>query len=395
MSEPNSNTTSGPPAPLSHQVYLALGGNLGDRRANLTLALERLRASGHLAVEQISRLYETEPVGYADQPCFLNAVAQARTDLTPLALLDYLKEVESGLGREATFRNGPRPIDLDIIFYDNLTLAHERLQIPHPRLRGRGFVLAPLAELAPDYRHPELEIAVAQMLRELDLNEIGVKLYEAEPGLEVPPPRFLFVTGKLAESWLSDFLAELGPRLGFGWGVKALNIDVAAFMTSRFIADHLTLSLEEGQSFDQLIVPGFTSGELQKIAEATGLGAVRGPTDLCEIEPFMAALVQAHVEPRPTPLYYTEEQLRRMQACLTDPNIRIYTDGQRIFAFNNAVFGSAEPDERGMRTLFRLLKIDNPAHAYYLGREFYKASLCLRLGRPYHQDREIEGLKLA
>ncbi len=377
----------------SHIIYLALGGNLGDRRDNLQAALDYLRAGGHLQVQRLSNLYETEPVGYADQPRFLNLALQAVTDMEPLALLDYLKTVEVRLGRLPTFRNGPRPLDLDIIFYDDLVLEAERLQIPHPRMRGRGFVLTPLAELCPEYVHPVFGLTVADMLAEINLEEAGVKLWQDEAPLEVPPPRLMFITGQLAQGWLQDFLADLAERLDFEYRVKALNIDVAAFMTCRFIADKFQISSEEWQELDWLIVPGFAGGEISLVETAIGIRTLRGPTELAEIEPFLVELLQAQrgqEHPVRLTYHYSEEQLRLMQSRLTDANIRIYTNGVRVFAFNNAVFGSAEPNERELRQLFRLLKIDNAPHAYYLGRELYKAALCIRLGRRYRQDREID-----
>jgi len=164
-------------AQLPHRVFLALGGNIGDRPANLQAALDALQAGGRVRVEKISHLYETTPVGYADQPDFLNMAVEATTGLEPLALLAFLKEIEAALGRRPSFRNGPRPIDLDIIFYDDLDLDTPALQIPHPRLRGRGFVLKPLDDLAPEYVHPVYGLSVAELLRELDLGEAGVKPY--------------------------------------------------------------------------------------------------------------------------------------------------------------------------------------------------------------------------
>ena len=376
-----------------HKIYLAVGGNLGDRRQNLQTAIGRLRAGGFLRVERVANLYETDPVGYEDQPRFLNTALEARTDLEPLELLDYLKEVEVTLGRQPTFQNGPRPLDLDLIFYDDLVFDRERLQIPHPRLRGRGFVLAPLAELCPDYTHPGLGLTVQELLAEVDLRAEGVEPYQAEPRLEIPRPAFLFVTGQLAQGWLEDFLAGLAERLDFDYRVAALDIDVAAFMTCRFIADRLKISSEERQTLDWLIVPGFAGGDLTLVEKTTGVRTLRGPTDLTEITPFLAELLPTATGPTTAaPFYYNEAQLRAMQTRLTDPNIRIYTDGTRIFAFNNAVFGAALPTERELRTLFRLFKIDNAAHAYYLGREFHKAAVSLQLGRRYRQDREIEGL---
>lgn len=163
--------------PLPHRVYVALGGNIGDRPANLQAALDALQAGGQVRVEKLSNLYETAPVGYADQPDFLNMALEAATNLEPAALLAFLKEIEAALGRRPSFRNGPRPIDLDIIFYDNLALDTPGLQIPHPRLRGRGFVLKPLNDLAPGYLHPVYGLSVAELLSEIDLDEAGVRPY--------------------------------------------------------------------------------------------------------------------------------------------------------------------------------------------------------------------------
>jgi 2-amino-4-hydroxy-6-hydroxymethyldihydropteridine diphosphokinase len=164
-------------AQLTHRVFLALGGNIGDRPANLQAAIDALQVGEQVRVEKLSNLYETTPVGYADQPDFLNMAVEATTGLEPLALLAFLKEIEAALGRRPSFRNGPRPIDLDIIFYDDLTLDTPTLQIPHPRLRGRGFVLKPLNDLAPDYVHPVYGLSVAELLSEVDLSEAGVKPY--------------------------------------------------------------------------------------------------------------------------------------------------------------------------------------------------------------------------
>jgi 2-amino-4-hydroxy-6-hydroxymethyldihydropteridine diphosphokinase len=169
-----------------HQIYVALGGNLGDRTANLQAAINRLQAGGHLRVKALSPLYETAPVGYADQPDFLNMALEAETDLAPLDLLAYLKEVETALGRQPNFRNGPRPIDLDLIFYDDLALDEPTLQIPHPRLRGRGFVLKPLNDLAPDYVHPLYRLSVAQLLAEVDLAGAGVRPFHPAYSLLIP-----------------------------------------------------------------------------------------------------------------------------------------------------------------------------------------------------------------
>ena len=133
-------------------VYLGLGSNLGDRQGNLTRAIELL--SQQAKMEQVSSLYETDPVGYSEQPRFLNAVCRASTSLTPRELLALAKEIETRLGRLPSFPNAPRPIDVDILLYGNQVLQSAELTIPHPRLTQRAFVLVPLAEIAPSVMHP-------------------------------------------------------------------------------------------------------------------------------------------------------------------------------------------------------------------------------------------------
>ena len=151
---------------MSHVVYLALGTNLGDRPSNLRAALSALPPQVRLVVS--SPVYETPPWGLLDQPAFLNQVVKAETDLSPAELLAFLKRLETQLGRRATVRYGPRVIDLDILFYDDLALDTPELTVPHPRLVGRAFVLVPLADLAPDLLHPIEQKTVQQLLAEAD-----------------------------------------------------------------------------------------------------------------------------------------------------------------------------------------------------------------------------------
>ena len=149
-----------------HTVYLALGTNLGNRAENLRNALGSLRPQVRLL--RASPVYETPPWGYTDQPAFFNQVIEAETQLSPAELLAFLKQIEAGMGRQATVRNGPRVIDLDILFYDDLVLDDETLAIPHPRMQGRAFVLTPLADLAPDLVDPRSRQTASQLAAEAD-----------------------------------------------------------------------------------------------------------------------------------------------------------------------------------------------------------------------------------
>lgn len=153
------------PTPL-----LSLGTNLGDREANLRNAIAALAPT--VRVTRESRVYETAPWGFEDQPSFLNMVVSGETDLSPLELLKFLKTLETELGRTPTFRYGPRLIDLDILFYNDLILQTPELTIPHPKLHERAFVLVPLADLAPEWKHPLLQKTTTELLNQLDSTDI-------------------------------------------------------------------------------------------------------------------------------------------------------------------------------------------------------------------------------
>jgi 2-amino-4-hydroxy-6-hydroxymethyldihydropteridine diphosphokinase len=147
---------------MKKTVYLSLGANLGDREANLRAAIGALPGAG-VEVGRISSLYETEPVDYWDQPWFLNCVVEGETKLGALELLHALREIETRMGSKKEFAKGPRLLDVDILLYGNETIATAELQVPHPRMLERKFVLTPLAEIAPELRHPAWKGTVQEL----------------------------------------------------------------------------------------------------------------------------------------------------------------------------------------------------------------------------------------
>lgn len=143
-------------------VYIGIGSNLGDRKGNCLKAVTLLSECG-LIVRKQSSFYETEPWGLRDQPEFINMAVEAETGLEPLKLLELLKNTEKQMGRNESVRWGPRVIDLDILFYDDLVIDTPELKMPHPFMNERDFVLRPLAEIAPEKKHPELKKTVREL----------------------------------------------------------------------------------------------------------------------------------------------------------------------------------------------------------------------------------------
>jgi 2-amino-4-hydroxy-6-hydroxymethyldihydropteridine diphosphokinase len=155
---------------MDHIAFLAFGSNMGNRLANLKAAIYNL--TPQMAVKNRSSVYETPPWGFTEQAPFLNQVVMVNTYLAPEALLGHLKRLETALGRVPNFHNGPRLIDIDILFYDDLVEDTPPLIIPHPRLHERAFVLVPLAEIAPDLIHPVFGKPIYELLDRLDRSDI-------------------------------------------------------------------------------------------------------------------------------------------------------------------------------------------------------------------------------
>ncbi len=146
-------------------TYIALGSNLGNKQSNIENALELLKQHG--TIVQCSSWYTTEPVGYTNQDTFLNGVVEFETTLSPRELLGVCQDIEQQLGRVRTVNNGPRTIDLDILFYEDQVINQEDLIIPHPRMHERKFVLQPLCEISPDLVHPQINKTIKEIKKQL------------------------------------------------------------------------------------------------------------------------------------------------------------------------------------------------------------------------------------
>jgi len=145
-----------------YHIFLALGSNIENRKQHIETAIVLLREKVHDIT--VAPLYETKPRYFEDQQNFLNTVLSGYTNLKPWELLQFTKTVQQAVGRVERFRNGPREIDIDILFYDNEVYKGEELEIPHPRLQERDFVLQPFADINPDYSHPVLKKTIRELL---------------------------------------------------------------------------------------------------------------------------------------------------------------------------------------------------------------------------------------
>lgn len=151
-------------------IYLGLGSNIGDRLAHLQHAIREIKS--FVKICQQSSVYETAPWGYPDQPHFLNQVIEISSPLEPAALFHALKRIEHKMGRQPSFRNGPRNIDLDILLFNDIVIDTPDLNIPHKEMHKRGFVLVPLVEIAPDLIHPILQKSISELKKGLNITDI-------------------------------------------------------------------------------------------------------------------------------------------------------------------------------------------------------------------------------
>lgn len=147
-------------------AYIGLGSNLKDKKSNIQKAIDSIKEKKIVKEIKVSSLFLTEPVGKKEQPDFLNLVIKGKTELGPFELLSSLLEIENNLGRKRKEKWGPREIDLDILFYDDIMVNQENLVIPHPEIPNRRFVLVPLMELSPDLKHPLLNKNIRQLLKD-------------------------------------------------------------------------------------------------------------------------------------------------------------------------------------------------------------------------------------
>ncbi|MBF0611516.1 MAG: 2-amino-4-hydroxy-6-hydroxymethyldihydropteridine diphosphokinase [Magnetococcales bacterium] len=165
--------------PPWHSAYLALGGNQGEEIAHFTLALRRLRRTSGIRLLAISPLYASEPVGYTEQPWFVNGACHLLTCLTPLQLLKITQRLERLSGRKRLLTNGPRTLDLDVLLWDNRIISQKKIVIPHPRMNQRRFVLQPLCDIKKGIYHPKLGKTVDSLLQEVDHSSQMVRLKAA------------------------------------------------------------------------------------------------------------------------------------------------------------------------------------------------------------------------
>lgn len=230
-----------------HTAYIGLGANQGNRLANLLQALQYLRA--RMTIEKHSSYYETAPVGYTEQPNFMNMACRVSTELAPEDLLRFFKRIEKRMGRRTNFRNSPRPIDIDILLYDDLVFETEALSIPHPRLHERAFALVPLSEIEPGLVHPVLGESVETLLGRL--SDLGVikKSLQLRPTHDVQQDKPC-VPVRLSRVGVTNL--QRNVRLGNGGGTELFqaSLDLYADLSSDQAGVHMS---RFGEATEELV----------------------------------------------------------------------------------------------------------------------------------------------
>ncbi len=169
---------------MSNKAYISLGSNIGEREENLLAAINHLHTHTNIEVENISSIYETDPVGYEEQDQFLNMVIEVKTSLSQFELLEICQNIEKNLGRKRDIRWGPRTIDLDILLFNHENINSEQLTVPHPRMHERAFVIIPLLEIDSGIKLPTMEIPLQAVLEERSDRE-GVRIWKQKNGEDV------------------------------------------------------------------------------------------------------------------------------------------------------------------------------------------------------------------
>ena len=288
-----------------HTVYLGLGSNLGDRQSNLVEGIQRLRAQ--VSALRLSSVYETEPAYVTDQPRFLNMAVKGVTALDPHDLLAFLKRTEQQMGRREKVRYGPRPIDMDILFFDDQVIRSESLAVPHPLLAERGFVLVPLNEIAPDLRHPVLERTIAELLAHLGSTDGVVRVGRGltsrlERDLQhEPPPRPLRLD-RVGVSGLRRII-RLDNGNGLFYATLELSVELPADRTgahmSRF-SDTVQDALDEIGGQEEPVVESLA----ERIARRLSVGHEARRVDV-EIRAHFPLTKRAPLSGKPSQELYT------------------------------------------------------------------------------------------
>ncbi|KAJ3194912.1 trifunctional dihydropteroate synthetase [Irineochytrium annulatum] len=291
-SGPARSEASGPAASEGewHMSLIALGSNLGDRATMIDEGIARLMKEGSSRLVDTSFLYETSPMYVTDQPMFLNAACKVRTKLSPIELLKALKQIEEDMGRDfRTIRNGPRPIDMDILFYDNLEMKAEDLIIPHPRICEREFVLRPLCDIAPDFEHPSVFKTNAQLLSLL----LNTATYTALPIRRVLPIRDQ-LWGLRERSFIMGIL-NVTPD-SFSDGGKFIELDAAVMRVEEMVANGVDVIDIGGQSTRPKAVEVSPEDEIARVCPVIKAIRTKGIKTPISVDTFRAAVARAAVE---------------------------------------------------------------------------------------------------